>query len=302
MSSNNLRIIYNNLVDLPTSTVSASSSAGSTPVGNLKLDSKSKLWRSSTSTTTTVKTYLVVTVSSSIIGGVVLPFSNLTSSATIRLRGYTGTAPTLGGTVDSPTFSASGTLVFDTGSGVSACPYQSFNLYYTGSTPTGANTYAFGGGTYARAYVPLGSQVACTSLLIEINDTNPSKYVEAGRLIVGPYWSPKYNTSFGMTSNYKDLSTHLRTESGDLITNRGTRSSSISMDLKYMDTGDRSKLYELIRGGGLARPIFISLFPENSDDYDLEQLYQVYGKLPQLSGIQYANFLQYSSQLELEEV
>lgn len=301
MSANNLRIIYNNLVDVATTTVTASSSAQ--PVSNLLVDYKSKVWRSSTCTTSAVKVHLKVELSSAVIGGIVLPFTNLTSAATIRIYGYTGTAPTIGGgTVDAPTFTAGTTLVFDTGAGVLACPYQSPSLWTLGTAPIGTNMYAYGGGTYARAYIPLGMQAACTSMVIEITDTNADKYIEAGRLIVGQYWSPKYNTAFGMTANIKDTSTNARTVAGDSVPTRGPRSNVINFDLKFMDTGDRSKLYELLRSGGISKPLFVSLFPENSADYDLEQLYQVYGRPTQLSAIQYANFLQYSSQLELEEV
>lgn len=300
MSANNLRVVYNNLVDVGTTTVTASSSALS--VSNLLTDYKSKVWRSSTCTTSAVKIFLKVILSSATIGAVILPFTNLTTAATIRIYGYTGADPSLGGTVDSPTFTPGGTLVFDTGAGVLACPYQSANVWNLGVTPIGTNTYGYGGGTYARAYIPLGMQGACTSLIIEINDTNAAKYIEASRLIIGQYWSPKYNTSFGLSAGIKDTSTSSRTVAGDLVSMRGPRFNTMNFDLKYMDTGDRSKLYELLRSGGIAKPLFISLFPENSADYDLEQLYQMYGKLSQLPGIQYANFLQYSSQLEMEEI
>ena len=303
MALNNLRILYDNKVDLSTTTLTASSSAtGQTPVTNLALDSKSKLWRSSTSTTTTVKVFLKVVMASTTVQAIILPFTNLTSAATIRIYGYTGTAPSLGGTVDTPTFTAGTTLVFDTGSGTLACPYSNVSIWNTGTTPTGANTYSFGGGTYARIYIPTGIQAAATSLIIEINDVNTDKYVEAGRLIMGAYWSPKFNTSFGLANNTRDTSIHIRTESGDLISNRGPRFGGMSFDLRYMDKTDRDNLYYILKGNGLARPLFISLFPENSDDYNLEQQYQLYGKLSQQPGIQYANILQYSSSIDMEEI
>lgn len=288
---NKLRVVYNNMVDLSTTTVTASSAVQ--PATNLKLDAKSKVWRSSTSTTSTVKVLLkVVFAASTTVGCVALPFTNLSSAAIIRVYGYTGTAPTLTGTVDTPTFTAGTTLTFDTGAGYLACPYTSF--------ASSSNTYAFGGGTYARAYVPIPT--ACTSMIIEINDTIASKYVEASRLIVGNYWSPKFNTSYGLNAGLKDTSTHFRTQSGDLVTNIGPRFGNISFDLKYMDSADRNKLYSILKSGGLNRPVFISLFPENTADYDLEQQYQLYGKLTQLQNITFANAIQYSSNIDMEEI
>jgi len=303
MAFNNLRIVHDNIVNLSSTTLTASSSASinTLPV-NLKLDAKSKIWRSSATSTSAVKVFLrVVFTASTVVNCVVLPFTNLTASATIRVYGYTGTIPVIGtGTVDNPTFTAGGTLVFDTGAGYLACPYQSFNVMNLGTIPIGSNMYAFGGGTYARAYVP--TPTACTSMIIEISDINTNRYIEASRLIIGKYWSPRYNTSYGVTNSQNDTSSHTRTQSGDLVTTRGPRSGSISFDLKFMDKTDKSILYSLMRAGGISRPVFISLFPENSDDYDLEQMYQLYGKLTQLPGTQYINFLQYSSTIDMEEI
>ena len=54
MASNNLRIIYQNILDLSGTTITASSTASaSTPVTNLKLDSKSQVWRSANTTIAT---------------------------------------------------------------------------------------------------------------------------------------------------------------------------------------------------------------------------------------------------------
>lgn len=309
MAANNLRIIYQNIVDVSTTTITASSTASaSTPATNMKLDSKSVVWRSGSVTTSptnglyTAKANLVVSLSSSIIGGIILPFCNLSSAATIRVRGYTGTAPTLGGTTDSPTVTATGTLVFDTGT-VNACPYQVLGLWNWGSLPLGVNSYSYGGGTYGRVWVPLASQGACTSLAIEIVDTqNQSNYIEASRLVIGSYWSPKYNTSFGLSSTTKDLSTHKRSDSGDLVTTRGISYRSMNFDLKYLTPTDRLEFTRILRGNGLPRPLVISLFPDNNEDWEKEQAHQVYGKLAQLPDVVHPMFDIYSTNIEIEEI
>lgn len=309
MAANNLRIIYENIADLSTSTITASSTASgnNTPASNMKLDSKSLIWRSGSVTTAavnglyTAKANLVVTMASTNIGGVILPFCNLSSAATIRVRGYTGTAPTLSGTVDSPTIVATGTLRFDSGV-VNACPYQVFGLWNWGTT-LGVNSFSYGGGNYGRVWIPLTLQVAaCTSLLIEIVDSqNQSPYIEASRLVVGPYWYPKYNTSYGLSSTTKDLSAHTRTESGDLVTNRGINYRSIKFDLTWLTPTDRLEFNKILRGG-LPRPLLISLFPDNSSDWEKEQTHQIYGKLSQLPDLVHPMFEMYSTTIDFEEI
>ena len=313
MAQNNLRILYRNQLDEGTLTAISNtiatgayatitcSSAASAATGavNLTYNAKSKVWRSATSSTTSVKANMVITFPATVVGGVILPFCNLTTSATIRVRGYIGTAPTLGGTVDTPTTSATGTLVFDTGS-VLACPTVSLGVWDWGTTPLGINSYAYGGGTYGRVWVPI--QTSCTSILIEIVDTNPSRYIELSRVVIGPYWSPKFNTEYGLSSSRKDTSVHTRTESGDLITTRGVQYRTMNFSLNYLTSLDRTQLLYLLAGNGMSRPLFISLFPNNSDDYSKEQEHQIYGKLSQLNDITHPMFSTYATSIDIEEI
>jgi hypothetical protein len=304
MATNNLRIIYDNVVDLTTTTITASSTGGTTSTANLKKDTKSLVWRSGTGTSSAKGNLVISLAAATIIGGVILPFCNLTTTATIRVRGFTGTTPTLGGTVDAPTVSTTGaTLKFDTGT-ISACPYQQLGLWNWGSLPLGVNAYSYGGGTYGRCWIPVVSQISCTSLVIEIVDTanTTDKYIELSRLVVGSYWTPVHNTSFGLSTIAKDLSSHQRTESGDLITSRGTRFTSMTFDMNWLTPADRLDFNRIVKGNGLPRPLFISLFPDNSSDWEKEQAHQVYGKLAQLSAIQHPIFDTYSTQVEIEGI
>jgi hypothetical protein len=81
VAANNLRIIYQNVVDVSTTTLTASSTASAgTPASNMKLDSKSLVWRSGSVNTSavnglyTAKANLVISLASANIGGVILPF------------------------------------------------------------------------------------------------------------------------------------------------------------------------------------------------------------------------------------
>ncbi|CAB4175202.1 hypothetical protein UFOVP961_132 [uncultured Caudovirales phage] len=317
MAANNLRIIYQNSVDLSTTTISTSNSAdgANTPKSNLQLDSKSLVWRSTPNSTVydtnsktyTVKTNIVLsfsTANSPTIGGIMLPFCNLSTVATVRVRGYSAIIPTTGTATATvgPTATTPGSLLFDTGT-VRAAPYQVLGLWDWGSLPLGVNSYSYGGGTYGRCWLPSKQQVPAQYILIELVDTaNSSPYIELSRLIVGPYWSPTYNTSFGLSTSVKDLSSHMRSESGDLVTTRGIKFNSMNFDLKWLTPTDRLQFSMITKGNGISRPIFISLFPDNLDNWEKEQAHQIYGKLSQLSDIQHPIFDTYSSQVEIEEV
>lgn len=300
MASNNLRVIYDNIVDASGVTVTASnsSSSGNTPVSNLLVESKAKVWR----TDTTGKAILIVDFGTDkIVGGIALPFCNLSVNATIQVKGYPSSVTlTHAGTVASPTVTVTGgTSLFDTGV-VNACPYQVLGMWNWGSTPLGVNIYSYGGGTYARVW--LTNQTSCRKVTIEITDTTSTGYIEASRLVIGRYWSPKYNTSYGLSSSIKDLTSNARTEAGDLVSTRSVKYNTLSFDLKYLTPSDRSEFLAIVRGNGVSKPMFISLFPNNNEDWDKEFQHQIYGKLAQLSPLQHPIFEMYSTQIEVEEI
>jgi hypothetical protein len=353
MAINNLRVIYQNLADLSTTTITANTTAGTsytftgsitgntltvatgtsiaigmylsslnippntyiisgsgttwtlnqslstaqsnisiiaitstTPVGNLIKDTKSLVWRAG-GTTSQLN---VAFGSSKIVRGVVLPFTNLTKDATITVTPSGGTGNTA-----------------VTGS---ACPYKQTDAwdstYYLQSAsvnylPQGVNNYAYGSGAYARIWFPTAQ--TCTGLTIVINDTsNPAGYIEASRLVVGDYWTPTYNTSFGLMSAPKSLSSTMRTESGDLVTNRGIQYNSMSFDLTWLTPADRLVFIKIIKSNGLNKPLLISLFPDAAEDFDKEQTYQIYGKLTQIPDLTHPMYSMYSSKVEIEEI
>jgi hypothetical protein len=141
------------------------------------------------------------------------------------------------------------------------------------------------------------------SVVLEIQETgNTDYYTEVSRLIVGNYWTPTYNTGYGMELGLKDLSTAERNEAGDLITNNGAMYSTLKFDLNWLAKQDRIELNRLIRTLGQRKPLFVSLFPDNTTDYGKEMLYQIYGKFVQLSPISHPVLDMYASTVEIEEI
>ncbi len=277
MAQNNLRIIYDNVMD--SATLSASSTAGALPVTNLQRDQKGYVWRSTSTTATITATW----TTSQTLSGIVLPFCNLTSSATIRVRLFTNTTDT------SP--------VRDTGI-VSTAAYAPGDIW-GGSPQTGVNAYSFGGGTYARCW--FASTVARKVEITLSNPGNPSGYLEASRLVGGLHWAPQYNTSFGLSVGYGDTSTQVRTEAGNLITVINPIHRTLNFDLQYLTDADRVRMLSILRGNGLRKPLFVSVFPEDAD-VTKEQSYQIYGKMPSLNSISHPLYTIYSTSISLEEI
>lgn len=272
----NLRIIYDNAANR--AAVTASTTAGSLAASNLLTDIKSQVWRA----TGTSATLTAIWTNAETVGSVALPFCNLTSGATIRVRGYTNAGDT--------------TPIIDTGA-VTACAGILPGLW--GANSPGASLYSYGGGAYARVWF---APSLVKQLTIDLVDTgNAAGYVEASRLVVGNYWSPAYNAAPGASLLAQDTSTHYRNDSGDLMTNIGTRSRKIMLNLGYMEAADRASLTSIVLGNGLSKPVFFSLFPNDADSV-LEQTHQIYGKLSSISAITIAQFSHYSAPLELEEI
>lgn len=274
----NLRIIYNNEVDK--ATVTASSTAGGLVATNLQSDIKSSVWRSVGLAPTLTFTW----ASSTIVAGFALAFTNLTSSSTIRVRGYTETTDT--------------TPVFDTGV-VSAVP-SALGSFLWGQSPFGANSYAYGGGSTASLW---WAATPIKKMVVDMDDsTNPQGFVEASRAIAGPYWSPVYNVQHGaLRVGAEDTSKHDRTDAGDLLTDRGVLYKTISLDLSLMPAVDRNTVWQILRGNSMAKPIFLSVTPESDDPIE-EQIYTIYGKLTKGSALTYQMYDQSSVPLNIEEI
>lgn len=125
--------------------------------------------------------------------------------------------------------------------------------------------------------------------------------VKISRFIVGNYWSPKYNTGYGVQVGYEDATVNERLQSGDLYTTISPRNKTLQFDLQYMDETDKFQLFDIYRSVGKARAIFVSVFPQNTDQQK-EQMYSIYGKFNSLGNIAHTMFTMYSSSLQLEEI
>lgn len=274
-----LRIIYDNAVDR--GTLTASSTAGSLAASNMQIDRKSKVWRS----TTTSATLSCAWTTSEYVSGVIIPFCNLSATATITVRIYNVTS---GG---SPIYTSPAT---------EAGPIVAAGYWAWGQEPLGVNAYSYGFSKYARVWIP--NRYQAKRVEIDISDpSNPSGYLEVSRLVIGNHWSPQFNTSFGIPVSYVDTSVNSRAQSGDLISTIGIKYKKLVVDLNWLVAADRTILSSLLQKNGTSKSVFVSLFPED-EDVVKEQTYEIYGRLPATAQISHPMHMMYSSQLEIEEI
>ena len=276
----NLRIIYDNAIDR--AVLTASSTAGSLVPANMQVDRKSKVWRASGTSATVTATWASA---AQLISGVMLPFCSLTSAATITVRCYS--------------VATGGSPIYTLGP-ILAAPYTPLGMWSWGTIPLGVNAYSYGNNTYGRIW--FDNTYSVKRVEIDISDpTNPLGYIEVGRMVAGSHWSPTYNTAFGIPVTFPDSSVQERTDSGDLVTTIGTRTKKLSFDLNWLVASDRNTFTSLMQHVGVSKPIFVSLFP-NDPDASKEQIYQIYGKLPNVSQMSHTMHTIYASQINIEEV
>lgn len=278
-------VLYDNLVDKVSTTLSASSSVGLLVAENMRKDLKSFVWRSSG----TSATLNVNFGSSQWIRGVVLAFTNLSAVATIQVNGIVdGIAPDPLNP-DANKYNTTGYAV----------PAEAVKPWDWGPAPTGANTYSYGGGNYARFIFP---SVLTSSVTITINDPgNTDGYIEVSRLLVGNVWEPKYTADYGASVGVQDSTQNNRSDAGDLISDRGYRHRTMSIDFSTLSTVDRNALYEIMRSSGIGRPMLVSLFPYDLNN-QMERDHMIYGKLSSLDQISMQFINMFAGNITIEEI
>lgn len=152
---------------------------------------------------------------------------------------------------------------------------------------------AYGGGKYVAVY--LTGVSARTSFTVTFSTS-----IKVSRFIVGNYWSPQHNIPFGITTGYTDTTTSERLQSGDLYSTPGPRNKTLQFELQYLTDSDKYQFFSILKSIGKLGCLFVSAFPEDTDKAR-EQMFSIYGKMTNLSGISYAQHTRYASSVELEE-
>lgn len=273
----NMRVVYDNVAD-SASELTASNTTGSLTAANLLTDLKGQVHRS----TGTSVTYTARWTLNQRIGCVALPCTNLTASATMRVRLYSDSAATA--------------LVLDSGT-VLAVP--GFNLDpKLWPTARNSNSFAFGGGVKAvQWFTSQPSNIR--AVVIDLVDTaNPAGYIDCSRLVIGSYWSPTYNVQNGVQLDLVDNSQTSRRDSGDLVTDRSFVYENLTFDFSLLTDSDKNTLASIFRNIGTHDNIFVSLFPDDSLATTAHDS-AIYGKRSANSALTYQLYSYYAHQMQL---
>lgn len=270
----NMRIVWDNAASR--ATITASTQAGAFTASKLKSPSRSSVWRATGNTATLTLAW----PSDENIACVSLPMCNLSPTATVRVR----------------LLNSASAVLYDSGLVTAASADAAKLIGWTAAQA--ASAYSFGGGNCATLWF---AKRAVRSLTIDIADTNNLQgYVEAVTVVAGDYWSPKLNPAWNPSLSLNDSTKHSRTDAGSLRSDMGFRFRKLNLNLANMVDSDRGDITAILRAVGLFNPMFVSLFPEDTDKR-LERDYSMLCKLSQISAITLPNWNSYSAPLELEE-
>jgi hypothetical protein len=272
-----MRIVYDNVTNA-TSQLTASTTSGTLVAANLLTELKGQVHRS----TGTSVTYTARWTLNQRVGCVALPCTNLTATATMRVRLFSDTDATV--------------LVSDSGTAVAV---PGFNLDpKLWPTARNANSFAFGGGVKAVCWFT-SQPTNIRAVVIDLVDTaNPAGYIDSSRLVIGDYWSPTYNIQNGVQLEVVDNSETSRRDSGDLVTDRSFVYDNLSFDFSLLTDLDKNNLLRIVRNVGTHDNIFVSLFPSDPSA-TTEHDSSIYGKRSSSSAVTYQLFSYYAHQMQL---
>ena len=138
------------------------------------------------------------------------------------------------------------------------------------------------------AIIVLPQAYTARYVTIEISDaTNPSGYVQIGRVFAGGGISPRYNASYGLQDSWIDLSTSDRSESGALWTTPRRRLRKVQMVLDGLTLDEGDALHEMQRVLGTVDEV---LYVPNLGDMAQSQRYGMLGTISEMSPLEYPYF------------
>lgn len=284
---NNLRIVYNNAADR--AALTAAYQVGALGAANLQTDTKSAVLRS----TGVAQTITATWPTQEAVACVALMYTNLTSSARMRVRGYA--QPN-----DPDPILDTGNIYPSKEAVHGSYPWGTMPLGWNAYRWGGVNTWAQGGGSDAVVWF---DSVRVRRLVIDIDlRYSQETYIEFSRLVVGDYWEPENSADSGASLQIQDTSENYRTAAGDLRTARGVTSDKISINMSHLDLLDRAKLMRILRECGKDRAMLFSLFPDNPDEPLVEQDHMIYGKIVNLDAVVTPYYQNYSAPLQIEGI
>jgi len=251
--SNNLLVLFDNLLDSAISLVTSDEVTG-LPVSNLQHTQRSVIWRTNSNGNVTIDMQL----NGDYYSHVALVDHNLSVTGTVRIQGW-----------DDAINGAS--LAFDV----------TMNAYDYASS-FGAGLYGAGGygGPMAEQFlspvlvIPSGSIQTAPYVRITLADAG-MPYYQMGRLFIGNAWQPLANMSFGWSVTPVDNTDWQQSASKQEFGNINSSHLEVSIPLDWVDDAVRDTLYMQLLKVGFHRSCILQLRPGSG----AQRLYlSLYGK------------------------
>lgn len=205
---------------------------------------------------------------------IAIPFSNLSSNATITVIGYSDNSFT------DQVFSSGAVRPILTN--VASTPVSKFQRKQS---------------PIFRVLISRVSNIRSVS--ITITDTSLSN-IDISTIVCGDTWSPTYGINFGVNMSINKTDSNRRTQAGNTYTDKGHSIKNMSIPINTLSTSDRSTLIRSLQKVGTSSPILVLAFP-SSDDINKEYLYQIYGTISGSATISNSTYFTYATSLTIEE-
>lgn len=275
-----VRIVSTNTAD--SATLSSSDFVATLPVTNLQVEGRGKVARTTNATGDKV-------INGNFAGAVVVACMllynhNLTSQATMRLQIWDAANQT-------------GNITYDSGA-IPALPALGWGEFQWGASPWGATVFTGWGSAFSDLWF---DAVAGLSFRITLSDpSNPAGYLQVKRLLIGSYFEPGVNVSYGMQLGWKDNSEQVRTQGGSLRTDARVLYRALSAELGHLTPAERAIFMDIVRTIGLRKETFISVWPDAGGA--LERDHAMLGKFVSMPDMTHPTPSSYTSNIEFEEV
>lgn len=238
MTDYRMRLMLDNLHDRATELTATSARPG-TPIEYTQRNERNRVWRSAGLESQVIEAALDDV---SFVDGVALLNHNLTDRASMRLQLF-----------------LSDSEVFDSGT-VIAADIIPAGIWRAGIDPLGASYNQQIDRAAAMIDAPA---TAITRYRLTIDDPgNATGAIQLGRLVVGLYFRPEFNMSYGLETDFIDNASHEYSAGQSLRTiGAGAVRRSNQVSLEWLTVADRARLIQELAQRGMIADVFIDLYP-----------------------------------------
>jgi hypothetical protein len=96
------------------------------------------------------------------------------------------------------------------------------------------------------------------------NTTNADGYIDASRLVVGPYFELAHNPVYGLKLGWKESTQIWETDGGSPRSDAGTPYRLMTFDVQGIPEADRKKWMDIVRYVGMRRDMLVAVMPNGA--------------------------------------